>query len=235
VQVEPRLAERLAAMADLIQRSLPPVTAPRRGAGIGAARLVAAPAHARSRWMMPPASASRPPRSFERRQSEGRSRRLAISAWTTAAPVDDARARVRLRFPPCRAPAGARSAAKAAARPWAGPWPEPAPVRPALGFRPAGRGVGLAVVLVLLFMGVAVGAYPAVRRLTRRLEGAAARRRTVRRRPVQPPRRRQGRDEVAAVATSFNQAAGRIETLLRVAPERCWPTPATNCARRWRG
>jgi signal transduction histidine kinase len=73
----------------------------------------------------------------------------------------------------------------------------------------------LAIVLVLLFVGVAAGAFPVVRRLTRRLE--------VLKRGVERFGEGQlgfrvddgGRDEVAALAASFNQAAERIETLLR--------------------
>jgi signal transduction histidine kinase len=64
-------------------------------------------------------------------------------------------------------------------------------------------------------MAVAGGAYPVVRRLTRRLEalkqgveafGAGALHQRV---------AEDGHDEVAAVGASFNRAAGRIETLLR--------------------
>jgi signal transduction histidine kinase len=77
------------------------------------------------------------------------------------------------------------------------------------------NGVGLAALLVVLFMAVAGGAYPVVRRLTRRLEalkqgveafGAGALHQRV---------AEDGQDEVAAVAASFNRAAGRIEVLLR--------------------
>jgi signal transduction histidine kinase len=69
--------------------------------------------------------------------------------------------------------------------------------------------------LAMLFLAVAAGAWPVVRRLTRRLEllkqgveqfgaGQFGHRVTV-----------EGRDEVAALAHSFNQAASRIEALLR--------------------
>ena len=88
--------------------------------------------------------------------------------------------------------------------PWGGgpprPWPE---------------GWGLAALLVVLFLAVAVGAWPVVRRLTRRLEalkqgveafGAGALHQRV---------AEDGRDEVAAVGASFNRAATRIEALLR--------------------
>jgi signal transduction histidine kinase len=77
------------------------------------------------------------------------------------------------------------------------------------------NGVGLAALLVVLFMAVAGGAYPVVRRLTRRLEalkqgveafGAGALNQRV---------SEEGQDEVAAVGASFNRAAGRIEALLR--------------------
>jgi signal transduction histidine kinase len=69
--------------------------------------------------------------------------------------------------------------------------------------------------LALLFVAVAAGAYPVVRRLTRRLEhlqqgveafGAGELGQRV---------RIEGRDEVARLAGSFNQAAERIETLIR--------------------
>lgn len=93
--------------------------------------------------------------------------------------------------------------------PWNGPWMH----RPVSPGAPAVS--TLAVVMLLLFVGVAAGAYPVVRRLTRRLE--------VLKRGVEKFGSGQlhhrvddsGRDEVAAVATSFNQAAERIETLLR--------------------
>ena len=76
-------------------------------------------------------------------------------------------------------------------------------------------GAGIVALLALLFLAVAGGAYPVVRGLTRRLEalkkgveafgGGALSQRVA----------EDGNDEVAALATSFNQAAGRIETLLR--------------------
>ncbi|MBW8844602.1 MAG: HAMP domain-containing histidine kinase [Burkholderiales bacterium] len=93
--------------------------------------------------------------------------------------------------------------------PWTGPWLH----RPVSPGAPAVS--TLAIVLVLLFIGVAAGAYPVVRRLTRRLESL--------KRGVEQFGAGQlghrvddsGSDEVAALATSFNQAADRIETLLR--------------------
>jgi signal transduction histidine kinase len=75
--------------------------------------------------------------------------------------------------------------------------------------------LGLFALVVALFLAIAVGAYPFVRRLTRRLEtlkrgveafGQGALDRRV---PVE------GRDEVASLATSFNLAAERVEALVR--------------------
>lgn len=77
------------------------------------------------------------------------------------------------------------------------------------------EGLGLAALLALLFVAVAGGAWPVVRRLTRRLEalkqgveafgGGALHQRVA----------EDGRDEVAAVAASFNRAAARVEALVR--------------------
>ena len=75
-------------------------------------------------------------------------------------------------------------------------------------------GLGLAALLMLLFTAVAAGAWPVVRRLTRRLEalkngveafGAGALHQRV---------AEDGQDEVAALGASFNRAATRIEALL---------------------
>jgi signal transduction histidine kinase len=81
--------------------------------------------------------------------------------------------------------------------------------------RVAPPGVALLALVSVLFLAVAIGAYPVVRRLTRRLEslqrgveafGEGALDRRV---PVE------GRDEVASLARSFNLAAARIEALVR--------------------
>ncbi len=76
-------------------------------------------------------------------------------------------------------------------------------------------GAGLVVTLAVLFGAISIGAYPVVRRLTRRLEslkqgveafGAGALNRRV---------AEDGNDEVAAVGASFNRAAARVEALVR--------------------
>ena len=76
------------------------------------------------------------------------------------------------------------------------------------------QGVGMVVVLVVLFIAVAAGAFPVVRRLTRRLE--ALKQGVERFGAGQLDHRVEvsGRDEVAAVASSFNQAAARVEALV---------------------
>ena len=77
------------------------------------------------------------------------------------------------------------------------------------------EGVGVVALVALLFLAVAAGAWPVVRRLTRRLEalqkgveafgGGALHQRVA----------EDGGDEVAAVAASFNRAAARVEDLVR--------------------
>ena len=80
---------------------------------------------------------------------------------------------------------------------------------------PAWQGLGLVVVLAMLFVAVAAGAYPVVRRLTRRLE--ALKQGVEQFGAGQLHHRVQvtGHDEVAAVASSFNVAAARVEALVR--------------------
>ena len=91
---------------------------------------------------------------------------------------------------------------------------EPPPLGWWPGALPPG-GLGIAALLLVLFAAIAAGAWPVVRRLTRRLEalkrgveafGAGALHQRV---------AEDGRDEVAALGASFNQAAARIEALLR--------------------
>jgi signal transduction histidine kinase len=76
-------------------------------------------------------------------------------------------------------------------------------------------GVGLLLLLGLLFVAVAVGAYPVVRRLTRRLEALKHGVEAFGAGQLNQRVAEDGRDEVAALGASFNRAATRIEGLLR--------------------
>ena len=76
-------------------------------------------------------------------------------------------------------------------------------------------GAGLALLLVVLFAAVAAGAWPVVRRLTRRLEALKAGVEAFGAGALESRVDAQGRDEVAALARSFNDTAARIGTLLR--------------------
>src|SRR5207253_6156672 len=73
---------------------------------------------------------------------------------------------------------------------------------------------GLLLVLALLAVAVAIGAYPVARRLTRRLERLRVGVEGLGAGDLGARVRVEGRDEVAALATSFNRAADRIEALV---------------------
>lgn len=96
--------------------------------------------------------------------------------------------------------------------------PGPGGMPPAIGlaaWRVLPEGIGLALLLVLLFLGVAAGAWPVVRRLTRRLEALKAGVEAFGRGNLNQRVAEDGRDEVAMLAASFNQTAARIQGLLR--------------------
>jgi signal transduction histidine kinase len=196
-----QVSERVGAWADLIQRSLPPAEADR-----------AQQASALSEW----SQRLRLPLALDDEQgqrigaSESYLRRTAdMPGARHGVPVrlDDGRTLWLLRGPM----QGMRL--DGSMRPGAGPGPGAAQLQGPLP--PWPRGAALVALLLLLFAAVAAGAYPVVRRLTRRLEslkggverfGAGALGQRV---------DAAGRDEVAALATSFNQAAERIEALVR--------------------
>jgi signal transduction histidine kinase len=229
-------SDRLAAWAELVQRALPPADAP-AGEQVEALRDWSA------RLRMPLALDDRrglrigASDSFLRREAEG-------ASPATSVRLDDGRtlwlARRMMRRPPAEGLAGEpglgwRDGASGPGAPWS--------LRGLmLGEKPAGAGlgerrhsmspgsalpmvpdlslglpkaVGPLILVAMLFVAVAAGAYPVVRRLTRRLEllkrgveafGAGDLSRRV---------EASGRDEVAAVAATFNDAAGRIEHLVR--------------------
>ena len=214
VRSESVLSERMEAWGDLIQRSLPALDAP-------ATEQAAALKDWSQRLRLPLALDSTSgeriavSESFLRRQAEGGSRAFQVrledgrTLWVMR-PGMRQRAGGPRGGPGDNGPAGVGGGRGGGPR--AGP-PEPA----ALPFVPPDwqRGVGLAVLLVILFLAVSAGAYPVVRRLTRRLE---ALKQGVERFGAGDLRQRvevSGRDEVAAVATSFNRAAGQVEALVR--------------------
>ena len=201
---ESAVSERMGAWGDLIQRALP---APEAPVGEQAAAL----AEWSQRLRLPLALDDRAgvriatSESFLRRQAEGGGRLHAV-------PLDDGRTLWVL-----------RQAAGARLRAIAGQGgggvkgdvlrPLPPPLLPFMP--PAWQGFGPVVLLVLLFVAVAAGAWPAVRHLTRRLQ---ALKKGVEQFGAGQLHHRvevSGRDEVAAVAASFNLAAERIENLVR--------------------
>jgi signal transduction histidine kinase len=222
VRVDAVLTERMGAWALLIQRSLPGQETP---AADQAAALREWSQRLRLPLALDSASGERIAQSdsFARRQADGLARGLAVR-------LEDGRTlwimrpgRIR-QAPDARRGLGEMSTPRPEG-PDYGPPPrvrlggldEGPPFVPFVPFIPPAwqQGVGVFVVLVALFVAVAAGAYPVVRRLTRRLEslkhgveqfGAGQLNYRV---PVT------GRDEVAAVASSFNIAAARVEALVR--------------------
>ncbi|HLO95199.1 MAG TPA: ATP-binding protein [Burkholderiaceae bacterium] len=211
--------ERWQAMAVLLQRALPPADAPRE-----------LQAHAIEEWgqrlrmalALQDAQGQRIGASelFERREDIPGQRQMEIT-------LDDGRhiAFMRLARPPglraespearregrrASGESGDRGSAAALMRREDAPWGGPVLLGPRLL-----HGQGLLIVLVLLFVGIAAGAFPVVRRLTRRLEALKAGVQTFGGGQLSHRVNDEGKDEVAAVARSFNEAAGRIETLLR--------------------
>ena len=188
--------ERLEAWGDLIQRSLPGADA---SADTQAAALREWSQRLRFPLALDDANGQRigASDSFTRRMEDGTIKPYAVK-------LDDGR--TLWTFRPGQLRQGGRRGADGR--------PPPPPPWPALpGNLP--RGTGLVIVLVVLFIAIAAGAYPVVRRLTRRLEalkqgveqfgaGRLSHRVEV-----------SGSDEVAAVASSFNVAAQRVEALVQ--------------------
>ena len=197
VNNEQVVGERLAAWAELLGRSLPPADAP-------ADQQASALRDWSQRLRVPLAlDAANGERIFA---SESFLRRSAEGTRPFAFTLEDGRTLSTMR-PGFRARRGDGGDDRARRPGMPPPWPFLVPGLP--------RGTGLAIVLVVLFVAVAAGAYPVVRRLTRRLEtlkqgveqfgaGTLSRRVAV-----------SGADEVAALATSFNVAAERIEALVQ--------------------
>jgi len=233
-RLEAAAGERLAAWAELVQRALPSADAP-----------VAEQAEALLEWSsrlrVPLALDDRrgdriaASDSFLRRDAE-----RGVSA--TAVRLDDGRtlwlARRAARRPPPGGPGGDELLAWRGPngggvlmlRAQRGPLLGDQPPGPALGERPPPGGpwppllslpfglpgaVGPLVLVALLFVAVAAGAYPVVRRLTRRLEALKQGVQAFGAGDLGQRVDDAGKDEVAAVAATFNLAAERIEALVR--------------------
>ena len=209
-RIDAQASERIGAWADLIQRSLPPADAEREQQAQGL--------HEWSQRL-------RLPLALDDAQgqrigaSDSYLRRTADMPGPThgiAVRLDDGRTLWVLRGPGLRA--GGAMRPEGSLRPEGGMRPSAAPRREGSAgplLPPGVRGVGLVVLLLLLFVAVAAGAYPVVRRLTRRLESLKS---GVERFGAGELSQRvdaTGRDEVAALGASFNQAAQRIEALVR--------------------
>jgi signal transduction histidine kinase len=95
------------------------------------------------------------------------------------------------------------------------PLPSLTPLSPLAPLPHASGGLGIAALVVLMFLAVAAGAWPVVRRLTRRLEALQRGVETFGAGALAHRVDETGRDEVAAVASSFNRAAARIEALVQ--------------------
>ena len=201
--------ERMAAWGDLLQRSLPPADAP-------AEEQAAALADWSHRLRLPMAL------------DDARGKRIATSDLFLRRELDNPAAQVRLlaiRLDDGRSlwvprMAGLRGAGQrlgAAGGPRLnGPDGPPSSLRfPAFGLSGVPEGVGLALLLVVLFLAVAGGAWPVVRRLTRRLEALKNGVEAFGAGQLHQRVAEDGGDEVAAVGASFNRAAGRVEALLR--------------------
>jgi len=221
-RVEAAQRERMAAWADLLQRSLPSADAPREEQ---AAALREWSQRLRLPLALDDAEGRRIGASdvYTRREADGRP---AFTERVQTIRLDDGRV---LRVPRLARPerggpdrpermAGGPGGPPVMGGSIAGGMPGPGVRLPEARWPglPPGvpEGVGLAALLAVLFLAVAGGAWPVVRRLTRRLEalkqgveafgGGALHQRVP----------EDGRDEVAAVAASFNRAAAQVEALV---------------------
>ncbi len=213
-RIETVADDRLAAWAELVQRALPGAEAP-------PAEQAAALVDWSRRLRMPMALEDEQGRriavsdSFRRREADG-------ALMASAAKLDDGRtlwlARRQFR-------GGGRDDAAPETgreRPPGGGGPRPGgrpPLHPMLrppAPLPFGMPDAVAPLLLvaMLFVAVAAGAYPVVRRLTRRLEALERGVEAFGAGDLAQRVDDSGRDEVAAVAATFNRAAERIQSLL---------------------
>src|SRR5437773_190920 len=201
-RAESVLSDRMSAWGDLIQRSLPSTDAPPQ-------EQAAALREWSQRLRVPLALDS--PQGERIGASESFTRRQGDGGHGFAVRLDDGRTLWVMRRGDAFRPSGGGLRAEGMPPPHAPPAIFTLPFVPP----PFQHGVGLAIVLLLLFIAVAAGAWPVVRHLTRRLQAlkqgveAFGAGRLSQRVEVS------GRDELATVAASFNTAAARIESLVR--------------------
>jgi signal transduction histidine kinase len=190
------LSDRMAAWAELIQRSLPSAEAPPADQ---AAALRDWSQRLRLPLALDSAGGERIAASelYLRRQADGVSRGFAVR-------LEDGRTLWVMR-PGLRTPPGMGRSERRVPPPGSLPFVPP-------GWQ---RGLGLVVVLLLLFVAVAIGAWPVVRRLTRRLQALKQGMEAFGAGKLDQRVEVAGRDELAAVAASFNAAAAHIEALVR--------------------
>jgi len=209
VRSEAVIGDRMSAWAELIQRSLP-------GTDAAAVEQAAALREWSMRLRLPLALDSPAGErvgasdSFTRRLAEGMVRPLAVrledgrTLWIMRPGLRQAGGGGGRNNPGGAPPPGGRAG-------FDDPPPMPLPFVP-----PSWpRGVGLAVLLLVLFVAVSAGAYPVVRRLTRRLEALKQGVEQFGSGQLHHRVAVTGKDEVAAVASSFNAAAAKVETLVR--------------------
>ncbi len=204
--------DRRGAWAELLARSLPPPESPREEQAMAlrdwSQRL-------RLPMALDDAQGQRigTSENFARRESEGRP---AFQERLQVVRLDDGRSLRLLRPGAQRGPPGGLGRGGAGPLRDAGLAPGPdVGLAPWLRARGLPDGLGLALLLVVLFAAVAAGAYPVVRRLTRRLELLKQGVEAFGRGELHQRVAEDGRDEVATLAASFNQAATRVQALLR--------------------
>ena len=248
-RVEAVATERLAAWAELVQRSLPGAAAPAAEQAealrewSGRLRVPLALDDRRGvRIAASDSFANREANSNRRaaavRLDDGRTLWLARRSWRRGAGDD----------PPSDELNGWRGNGNGAGGPGSGPGMLHLPRGPMLGEHPPGpalggrmldgglphdpdsflgqtglaglslglpKALGPLILVAMLFVAVAAGAFPVVRRLTRRLEALKQGVQAFGAGDLSQRVDASGRDEVAAVAETFNQAAARIETLVK--------------------
>ncbi len=208
--------ERAAAWGELLQRSLPGGEAPHEDQ---ARALQEWSQRLRLPMALDDANGQRigASESFTRREAEGSSRRISTIRLDDGRTLWLMRPGPRPRLDGSGGPGGPGGPGARREPPGDGPdgrpgsdwWRSPPLLR---AMWPEGR--GLVLLLVVLFLAVAAGAWPVVRRLTRRLEALKQGVEALGDGQLQRRVDEQGSDEVAALAVSFNRAAARIEALL---------------------